>query len=504
MMSNKVLPVLSVFAYVFFVFLSFEFCRISKKSNFDECLLSIANGYKQIVKAQIKLLNKLVLYFAIFMLLVQFALYLKCGYDFHLKYIIYILFYSVLNYYLIPFTAVIFGAYFALTSNRLNCYLMLVLITLLGTEYFRAIQDMIYQTTNLNIYPIFNAFDIFSHDLGWKANYPFSESILPNRWCACLFWCIFLFAAILYKTSVPKNKKNFFKRIPMIVLSLLFLVSVLIPSSKVQFEGYHPHETISSDELSYRNSKNNLNSLNEKDANFAVLSYDADLTILNRLYAKVEITPDKTDLNEYIFTLYHQYNISKVTDENNNKLEFKQNGDYITVYNSGEINKLCFTYSGFSGTFYSNLQGIFLPAFFPYMPHAGWHKVYDDRMYNYFYFDESTKINVHVNTLQNVYSNLEETERNTFSGSSNGVTLVSGFYDVVESDGIRVVRPYMNPNESDGIVLNVIQHCKNNEDFEGARTIIIMPSMNFTETGTSTNRFAKFNDHILSTQSLIL
>lgn len=499
MTSNKVLPVLSVFAYVFFAFLSFEFCRLSIKSNFDECLLSTSNGYKQIITAQIKLLNKLVFWFALFMLIVQYALYLKSGYHFHLKYIIYILLYSILNYYLIPFTAIMFGTYFALTSNRLNCYLLLVLSTLLGTEYFRSIQDMIYQTTNFNIYPLFNAFDIFTHDLDWAPNYSFGESILPNRWCACLFWCILLSGLILYKTSVPKNRKNFFKRIPLFALSILFLISVLIPSSKVQLEGFHPQETVSSDYLNY-SSKDNFYSVSEKDADFAVLSYNADLTIFNKLHAKVEVVPDKTDLNEYIFTLYHQYNISKITDENNNKLKFEQNGDYVTVYNSGEINKLCFTYSGFSGTFYSNIQGIFLPAFFPYMPHAGWHEVYGNYIYNYFYFEESTEISIHINTPQKVYCNLMKTARNTFSGTGSGVTIIAGFYDEIEANGLRVIRPYMNPVESDDIVFDMINRCKDNDTFRNANTIIIMPHVNLS----GANRYAEFSDHILSSQSLIL
>ncbi len=498
LITCKMLSVLSVFSYAFFIFLSFEFCRKSKNNNLEECLLSTSDGYKKVIKAQIRLLNNLILFFAIFMLLVQFALYVKCGYKFHLQYIIYIFFYALLNYYLIPLTGTIIGVYFSLTSNRLNSYLLLVLMTLLGTQYSRDLLCMLYETSNIYLFPLFNAFDIFTHDTEWSAVYAFSESLLPNRWFACLFWCVLLSSLIFYKVSVPKNKKTFQKKNPAIILSLLFLISVMLPSSKVQLEDMHPYESTDNDDINYR--LRELYSTKEKDADFTVLSYDADLSIFSRLYAKVTLTLDKTNLNEYIFTLYHQYKIIKITDENNNKLKFQQDGDYVTVYNTGEIKKLCFTYVGFSGTYYSNVQGTFLPASFPYLPHAGWHEVYDGWSHDIFYFNDSTDINMKVNSLQKIYCNLEETGRNTFSGKSNGVSLISGFYDEFESDGIRVIRPYMNRDESDDIVLSMIKENKKNGLLHDGETVFIMPNVNLSDG----DRYAEFNDHILISQSLLL
>ncbi len=498
LVTNKMLPVLSILSYAFFIFLSFEFCRKSKNNNLEECLLTTSDGYKKVIKAQIVLLNNLIIYFFMYMLFLQYSLYIKCGYKFHLQYIIYIFFYTVLNYYLIPLTGTIIGVYLSLTSNRLNSYLLLVLMTLLGTQLFRDFLGMIYDTTFINIFPFFNAFDIFTHDTYFRPFHEFSESLLPNRWFACLFWCVLLSSLIFYKVSVPKNKKTFQKRIPAIIISILFLISVTLPSSKVLVWDNNPYESTESDDTNYRILK--LYTSREKNADFTVLSYDAELTIFNRLYAKVTLTLDKTNLDEYIFTLYHQYKIIKITDENKNKLKFQQDGDYVTVYNTGEIKELCFTYVGFSGTYYSNVQGTFLPASFPYLPHAGWHEVYDGWSHDIFYFNDSTDINMKVNSLQKIYCNLEETGRNTFSGKSNGVSLISGFYEEFESDGIRVVRPYMDLEEPDDTILKMIKHNKDSGLFKDGETVLIIPDVNLS----SGDCYAEFDDHILTSQALKL
>ncbi len=506
LMTDTVIASLSVYAFVFFTYISFEFCRKCKRSQIEECLQSISGGYKRVLKTQMLLLNNLILFFSSLMLILQFALYIKIGYSFNFMYIIYLLLKVALYYYLVPVTGAFFGFTFALTSNRLNSYLMLVLITLLGTPFFREILDMVYDTAELYIYPFFQIFDVFPHDTNWTANYAFDTSVLPHVWLSCIFWCSLSFVIAFYKLSVPKTPKIILKKLPVLILCAACFITAIMPSSKVQREGYHPYESVDSEWSYYVAHKKGAKSVPVVNEAFSVTEYDAELTIGSKLYAKVKITPDNKELNEYVFTLFHEYKISKITDENNNKLKFTQDSDYVTVYTSGTINQLCFTYSGFSGTFYSNVQGTFLPGFFPYLPFPGCKAIYNadhGGSFNVLSFGDEADISVKVNSLRQIYCNLEKTGRNTFSGKSNGLTLISGFYDEVTVNNITTVRPYMDyTRESNKNITKMINMNSDNPEFNNVKTILIMPHVNLSLTGHE--QYIVFSDHIVSSQTYSL
>lgn len=506
LMTDTVIASLSVYAFVFFTYISFEFCRKCKRSQIEECLQSISGGYKRVLKTQMLLLNNLILFFSSLMLILQFALYIKIGYSFNFMYIIYLLLKVALYYYLVPVTGAFFGFTFALTSNRLNSYLMLVLITLLGTPFFREILDMVYDTAELYIYPFFQIFDVFPHDTNWTANYAFDTSVLPHVWLSCIFWCSLSFVIAFYKLSVPKTPKIILKKLPVLILCAACFITAIMPSSKVQREGYHPYESVDSEWSYYVAHKKGAKSVPVVNEAFSVTEYDAELTIGSKLYAKVKITPDNKELNEYVFTLFHEYKISKITDENNNKLKFTQDSDYVTVYTSGTINQLCFTYSGFSGTFYSNVQGTFLPGFFPYLPFPGCKAIYNadhGGSFNVLSFGDEADISIKVNSLRQIYCNLEKTGRNTFSGKSNGLTLISGFYDEVTVNNITTVRPYMDyTRESNKNITKMINMNSDNPEFNNVKTILIMPHVNLSLTGHE--QYIVFSDHIVSSQTYSL
>ncbi|MDE6385029.1 MAG: hypothetical protein K2L36_02655, partial [Eubacterium sp.] len=506
LMADKALGSFSVYCFVFFTYLSFEFCRKCKKDNIEECLQSISGGYKQVLKSQLLLLNNLILIFTAIILILQFAQYIKIGYSFNFMYIIYLFLKVVLYYYLVPITGAFFGLTFALTSNRLNSYLMLVLITLFGTPFFREILDMVYDTAEINLFPIFQIFDIFPHDLTWTPNYAFDMSILPNIWISCISWCLLLFVISFYKLSVPKTPKIILKKLPVLILCVACFITAIMPSSKVQREGCHPYESVFSEWSYYYSHNKGAESVSVVNEAFSVTDYEVEFTIGSKLYAKVKITPDNKELNEYVFTLFHEYKISKITDENNNKLKFTQDSDYVTVYTSGTINQLCFTYSGFSGTFYSNVQGTFLPGFFPYLPFPGCKAIYNTNnggSFNVLSFGDEADINLKVHSLRKVYCNLEKNGRNTYSGKSNGLTLISGFYDEVTVNDITTVRPYMDyTRESNKNITKMINMNSDNPEFNNVKTILIMPHVNLSLTGHE--RYIVFSDHIVSSQTYSL
>ncbi|HBV44647.1 MAG TPA: hypothetical protein DEF14_09695, partial [Ruminococcaceae bacterium] len=125
------------------------------------------------------------------------------------------------------------------------------------------------------------------------------------------------------------------------------------------------------------------------------------------------------------FTLYHGYKISSVRDGGGNKLRFEQDGDRFTVFNPEKksLDRIVLKYSGFSTQYYSNLQGLFLPGYFPYYPHSGSLPVYNMEMGEIYRFvlDKPTHFRVKVDSSQTVYSGLEQTGKNEFEGSTTGV-----------------------------------------------------------------------------------
>ena len=81
-------------------------------------------------------------------------------------------------------------------------------------------------------------------------------------------------------------------------------------------------------------------------------------------------------LSQYPFTLYHGYQVAKVTDETGDALPFTREGDYLTVTPQGELSSLTVEYAGSSPMFYSGSQGVCLPGCFPYYPWAGYRKIF--------------------------------------------------------------------------------------------------------------------------------
>lgn len=96
---------------------------------------------------------------------------------------------------------------------------------------------------------------------------------------------------------------------------------------------------------------------------FEVERYDLKIDIDRQLEVEANIFVDKSDLDEYDFTLYHGYKIDKVTDKNGKELKFKQDGDYFTVENNDEgLSEICISYAGSAPRFFSNSQGTSLPG----------------------------------------------------------------------------------------------------------------------------------------------
>ena len=169
----------------------------------------------------------------------------------------------------------------------------------------------------------------------------------------------------------------------------------------------------------------------EKKPDFKVESYEMKLNINRELDAEVKINLSSAEVDEYDFTLYHDYKIKSVTDGKNNKLEYTRSGDYITVKNVSGLSQIIFSYNGYSTVFYSNYHAVCLPGFFPYYPMAGKYDfVQSFGKYSPITDLEKSFFTITVNN-GNLYSNLNKKAgaSNVFSGTTNCPMIFGGFYN---------------------------------------------------------------------------
>ena len=375
----------------------------------------------------------------------------------HGKFIIQTVLNMLLSHFFVPCCAAAMGMSASLLFRRINGCLGLVLFVLLGSPLSNYLGEMLYEFS-INIFPLLRLFDIFPPALNYQPVYAFGQSVLPYRWLTALFWLLLSFFVISLKTG-ERNRR--FRAAPAVFasLALAFLVVSQLPASRVIVGSDDPKYSMEYGDGEYYDEAYGFYSddYDEDGANkewahfekeFDVTDYDLEIKVGNNLHVRAAITVDKPNLEKYDFTLYHGYKISSVRDGSGNKLRFEQDGDRFTVFNPEKksLDRIVLKYSGFSTQYYSNLQGLFLPGYFPYYPHSGSLPVYNMGMGEIYRFvlDKPTHFRVKVDSNQTVYSGLEQTGKNEFEGSTTGVTLVSGLYDCYEKDGVKMVYPYLH------------------------------------------------------------
>lgn len=497
--SVNVLLDFSVFYFIIFAFISYEFGCICKRSKIAECLKATKNGYSKFVFSQASVLFCCVLVFFIVQLLCNLCLCIMSD-VWNVQYLWHTFLGCVLSYFLTAFVGELFGLLLAQSANRLNSYLLLAFVSLLGTNMAENMVYALYSMKGINLYPLVNLFNLYPPSLNWTPVFAFGQSILPYRWATALFWMFLLTALLILKVSDKKKKQKAVTAVFPAVLSVVCLIITLLPQSKLILNSYDPAASAMADFNYYVDDAEEHPPLYE-EADFSVDKYDLEFSLGLELKAKAVLYADKKDLSEYRLTLYHGFKVDSVCDENNEKLKFEQNGDYLTIYNENKnLNSFTIKYHGHSNVCYSNVQGSFLPAYFPYYPRAGFEPVFDGQSYSAMSKNTVSKFNVKINGIQNYYSNLDETAKNVFSGKSNGLTIVSGMYDEFESDGLRLVYPYLKNDEfTNEMIEDFIEQNKDTVAINGnVETIIFIPSYS-NSTYTS---YIDYSDHIVTTQIL--
>lgn len=436
--------------FIMFLFTSHYYFSQARKNEFLECASVTATGKNGFIMNQFSVMLTLAL--------------ITCGVTFLLSiifsfkdpnadgaYFLYSAKISILYFFLANIIAILIGLLCSTIKKTAAAYLILIICSFVFSPMTSRLTGEIYNRSDESIYPLWRIFEIFpktfSHDIaasGVNANIK-SLSII-------VFW-ISLFAIIAMFTVFSFRIKRA-KQIAATVCLAVFVLSgagTLMPYSSISLDtnslGSDTDHYLFQDPEKFVIQKN-------EEPNFEITGYDMNFKIKNLLSGDVTVKVDNPNLTEYHFTLYYGYKLKSVTNSNGEKLKYDRDGDYITVHTDAPTESFNFKYKGFSQVFYSNSQSSNLLGGFAYYPINGFRYVYSvaDQGSIRTKLSTSVPMSVKVDCGKKMFSNLESTGKNTFEGTSDSLTLVSGFYKEINADGIRMIYPYYeNPLDIGGV-----------------------------------------------------
>lgn len=416
---------LCLLSFVILCFTSYEFFYLYKRCYIDEALYSHKNGKTRILTSTVTVLLFIpaLEFFSAFVF--NFVIFLSSGMNdySYLYHIFSVLFLYVFLGGIIP---ILLGVFFAQKTKRIVSYALMALIIFLVSSTSDFIPGGLSQVTKINFWEAkyFLAY-ILPNDLEWYINHDYGMYAEIYRWNLIIFW-ISLLSFLFFKLC--QIKKTALKAVLLsltLLISTFNLVGYFYGGSHIE-KGAQLDSISMSDYLFYTE-----NEQKNQDPDFEVTSYDMDLSIYRQLDAEVSMTLSDTGLEYYNFTLYHGYNVLKITDIEGNALKYNREGDYVTVIGNGNLQLINIKYSGYSPILYSNYQACSLPGFFAYYPIPGFYKSTGDyTTYNPIEIKSETEFNIRVDSARQFYSNLDEVknEKNCFVGVTSYPTLFSGFY----------------------------------------------------------------------------
>lgn len=426
---------LCLLSFVILCFTSYEFFYLYKRCYIDEALYSHKNGKTRILTSTVTVLLFIpaLEFFSAFVF--NFVIFLSSGMNdySYLYHIFSVLFLYVFLGGIIP---ILLGVFFAQKTKRIVSYALMALIIFLVSSTSDFIPGGLSQVTKINFWEAkyFLAY-ILPNDLEWYINHDYGMYAEIYRWNLIIFW-ISLLSFLFFKLC--QIKKTALKAVLLsltLLISTFNLVGYFYGGSHIE-KGAQLDSISMSDYLFYTE-----NEQKNQDPAFEVTSYDMDLSIYRQLDAEVSMTLSDTGLEYYNFTLYHGYNVLKITDIEGNALKYNREGDYVTVIGNGNLELINIKYSGYSPILYSNYQACSLPGFFAYYPIPGFHKITGDyTTYNPIEIKSGTEFNIRVDSARQFYSNLDEVknEKNCFVGVTSYPTLFSGFYKSNSSDIYKI------------------------------------------------------------------
>ncbi|MDE6852842.1 MAG: hypothetical protein K2J67_10230 [Lachnospiraceae bacterium] len=437
---------LSIYLFIMMMFLSYEYARKLFHNGVSEALLVTMAGrnrknYKMIFWVMSIYSSVMSLFVGV--IVVKEYLFYKISDPNH-EYVVHIIKNIFLNDFLIMELGIIVGIALAVIQKRMGAYTIMCFLSILispfatSMAYLIDLCDVEHSGVGEMGFKILSYFYIMP---GFLTNLmpreEFGESILPYRFFIIGFW---LFLCLSFICFTRNRYKKY--AVVSVVLCLGSFIAYTYPASKME-QTYDIYLNGMPDGIYVWESKDYITK--EEPADYQISEYDLNLSIRANLSATADMKVSKS-LERYRMTLYRQYKVSKVVDQDGHKLEYTQNQDYIEVRNPNgyHITNIIISYKGSSWDSYANYQGCYLPGYYAYYPRAGYINLYDELGCIQPYFvDKDTYFKVKVNPGKYI-SNLPEKD-GIYQGKCDGVTLVSGFYKIKRfENGNQLVYPYLD------------------------------------------------------------
>ncbi len=448
-------------SFVFFIFLSYAFFSGEEKSKVDEVILTCRNGKLRSCFCNLCLIFS----FNVFLLLL-FVLYLglqcaKALGSVPMDVIWFGVRCYLIHIILVNIFAALAGMAVSFIKNEIKAFVVMIVVCCFFSQFFL---ESLYKLSgnNLELWHMMDLFGLTTRMYHAAADYDYIFSIESVDLQRILFW-IFATATILICYLAP-GRKRFFTICSGVIMVILFVL--YMQPNGASYLNVNMVSDANDEEYNYYNAHTEqIGTLEhcESEENFKITKYVADIHVNRILSADVEVYIDQQELDAYVFSLRHEYEVISVEDEYGKKVSCRQEGDWITLHpeDSMKHSKFIFHYQGASKTFYSTSQAIRLPAYFAYLPFSGKRYLYLELEQNYGEQDTSLMLyngsvqegpgykaeyDIVIDSSLKVYSNLKETEANHFHGISDGATLMANtFLEEEEISGVRVVHSKADP-----------------------------------------------------------
>lgn len=461
------------FLVIFFMFFSFEF--FYKSRALGEVFSTAENGKAKVCTTQLSVITTIVAVFSATALVFNLLSMVLCS-QFDFYFILNMLATLILYFFFGCLAAAFMGAMLAQIRIKYISYMLMFLIALSGTALTNRFSFGIYNSFGVDATKFLKMLNLAPNSLEFAPNMHVGAIIEFDKAEQILFWLV-LSVLVLALIQLKKPAQKAIAGAVCSVLCIALAVGYIMPMATPKMD----HDSSSGDQDNNYYVIHN-DSQKEEQANFKVKKYDLDFSFNRQLKCKATVYVDIKNLNEYKFTLYHNYKVSKVTNQNGNEMKFTQKNDYITVFNDAQTEYLCFEYSGGSPQYYSSYTGVLLPGNFAFYPVPGFSKTFhEDTSVGFLNVSlpYRTKFDVSVKALIKPYSNLNEVEENRFCGESNSLTLISGFLKTAQIGETQVVYPYLNKMYApEKLERDLSDFVKANPQY---KKIILLPNVNLTD-----------------------
>lgn len=439
------IDIVGFFLYLFFIFIGYEYMRKVRGSNMDEVLSAYGTAGVSVYIRQY-----VVLVLAVLLVSANISVYMIWGWknlacaEELLGEVIRMLF---VNVFLLSLGAVSIGTVLSKIRNRLAGYAVIVGILFLILPNAASFYTSLQREYHIPVFFIRDLICFITPDLLADPNTLYGFPLEAYRMAAMGFWIACAALVVTYKAL--KRKRLVCGAVTVCLCALMtFCVYRTESKGSVLLMTDHPE---SAEEYWYYYGGYEGKS---EQAHFEISEYNLNVKFGKELEAEAWMTLDTgRDAKRYPFTLNHGYRVKRVTNQDGVPLNYTRDRDYLCVEPGNQsVSKLYISYRGHSELFYANEKACFLPGFFAWYPKAGYHMTFenDNSAINGFlkYEEPRTQFVVRTNR-QNMASNLPQTDFG-FSGEAETLTLINGYYHVVEEGGYRILSYPLMQSEDEG------------------------------------------------------